>query len=251
MPAISDPSAVPLSPVMTIVLMADGSVSVDGEALPTSGDPRVAGLREATIKAAFLGRPVRVNAKEVDGSTWPLFVDVDGTVTASSSPHPEPQPIVRHDWNAPPPREYEPFWEQIRDAETGGAPGRAMTVAGQLVGMLTQRYGADHPYTVNTLHIQGHLALVANDYPQAAWLHAQVARMREVGGAPYDQTLQAARNAHAAWKLIADPTTALHIGQQVLQMWQVVCREDPRPVASAERRLRELSLRVGGRPADA
>ncbi len=250
MPAISDPSGVPPSPVISIVLMADGSVSVDGEALSTSEDARVAGLREATIKAAFLGRPVRVNAKEVDGSTWPLFVDPDGTVTAAPAPHPEPRPAVRHDWDAPPPQEYEPLWKQVRDAEGRGDLGQAMATAGQLVAVLTQRYGAEHPYAVNALHVQGHLALLAKDYPQAAWLHAQVARLREVGGAPYEQTLQTARNAHVAWKRVADPATALHVGQQVLQMWQVVCREDHRPVASAERRLRDLGRQAAVRPSD-
>ncbi|WP_432094906.1 hypothetical protein [Streptomyces sp. bgisy100] len=244
MPAAVDPSTVPPSPVLTIVLMTDGSVSVDGDPVPPGDDPRAAGLREATVKAAFLGRPVRVNAKEPDGSLWPLVVGPDGAVTAVESPHPVPRPA--QEWNAAPSPEYAAYWDRIRAAEGRGDLPAAVGEAAELVAELGRRFGPDHPQTVNALHMQAYLALVARDHPQASWLHVQVALRRVAAAAPHDATLQVARNAYAAWKEVADPATAVHIGGEVLAMWKAVARteKDQRMVRRTEQRLADLT----GRP---
>ncbi|WP_137235530.1 hypothetical protein [Streptomyces sp. BPSDS2] len=86
--------SVPATPVYTITVSVDGVASINGERVTEEGlDPsaaRVAALSEIVIKAALHGRPVRVLAKEADGSTWPLIVDVNGTVTTLDTPHPVP-----------------------------------------------------------------------------------------------------------------------------------------------------------------
>ncbi|OIV39146.1 hypothetical protein BIV57_02110 [Mangrovactinospora gilvigrisea] len=85
-------SWVPQTPIITIVLSAEGFAIVDEvPVFPMPGqNPRAVALGEARNTAAKLGRPVRVNAQEPDGSTWPLVVDGDGTVTALDEPHPIP-----------------------------------------------------------------------------------------------------------------------------------------------------------------
>lgn len=91
-----DPDTVPATPIYTITVSSNGAASLDGEEITGPGnDPaeaRVAALAEVRIKAALRGRPVRVNAKEADGSTWPLIVAVDGSVTTLDHPHPTPPP---------------------------------------------------------------------------------------------------------------------------------------------------------------
>ncbi|MEU4932026.1 hypothetical protein AB0G54_36925 [Streptomyces yokosukanensis] len=91
-----DPNTIPPTPIYTITVSSNGAASLDGEEITgPGGDPataRVAALAEVRIKAALRGRPVRVNAKEADGSTWPLIVAVDGSVTTLNQPHPTPPP---------------------------------------------------------------------------------------------------------------------------------------------------------------
>lgn len=94
---ITDPDRIPATPIYTITVSSNGAATVDGEKVTEPGaNPdraRVEALAEVRIKAAFMGRPVRVNAKEADGSTWPLIVAVDGTVTTLDHPHPTPPPV--------------------------------------------------------------------------------------------------------------------------------------------------------------
>ncbi|MDJ0345563.1 hypothetical protein QMK19_34005 [Streptomyces sp. H10-C2] len=92
----TDPDTVPAAPVYTITVTSTGQAIIDGEPIPTATTTpdaaRIAALAEITIKAALHGRPVRVLAKEADGSVWPLIVAVNGSVTTLSTPHPTPAP---------------------------------------------------------------------------------------------------------------------------------------------------------------
>ncbi|WP_328923557.1 hypothetical protein OG429_02255 [Streptomyces sp. NBC_00190] len=73
------------TPVYTITLTSSGIATLDGEKVSEPGltpaRARVAALAEVRINAAYPARPVRVLAKEWDGSPWPLIVAVDGAVT--------------------------------------------------------------------------------------------------------------------------------------------------------------------------
>ncbi|BFO23116.1 hypothetical protein SHKM778_95040 (plasmid) [Streptomyces sp. KM77-8] len=88
------------------MIRESGEASVDGhpmDILPGQ-DARDAALAHIQEKAARLDRPVRVNAKEPDGSTWPLIVDWDGEVTPLEQPHPAPPapPAARRAPEQPP-----------------------------------------------------------------------------------------------------------------------------------------------------
>ncbi|MFH8787225.1 hypothetical protein [Streptomyces roseoverticillatus] len=94
MPVVTDLDSVPLTPVYTIVISAAGEATIEGEPVePLPGqDGRTSALAEIRVRAAKRGHPIRINAKEPDGSVWPLIVDHDGAVTPLAAPHPTPAP---------------------------------------------------------------------------------------------------------------------------------------------------------------
>ncbi|MET8703666.1 hypothetical protein ABZW10_33165 [Kitasatospora sp. NPDC004723] len=85
-------AALPPTPLYTITLTTHGTAQIDGEEvlLRQGDDVHRAALAEIVIKAAYLGRPVRVNAKDPSGVTTPLVVHLDGSVTTLPHPHPAP-----------------------------------------------------------------------------------------------------------------------------------------------------------------
>ncbi|MGW2895916.1 hypothetical protein ACWDAO_15175 [Streptomyces sp. NPDC001212] len=220
---MTDPDTVPATPIYTITVGSNGAASLDGEEITgPGGDPaeaRVAALAEVRIKAALRGRPVRVNAKEADGSTWPLIVAVDGSVTTLDHPHPTPPPPapepaqappaprsdpyagdftvkirrdhapadaavrrpadprawvtggqmpaaapVADEWAAPLPASFRILWGQLIAQEHAARQGTgtladAILTADHLETALTQQYGPQHPYTVNTMTVRAWLTL--------------------------------------------------------------------------------------------
>ncbi|MGW0661918.1 hypothetical protein [Streptodolium elevatio] len=74
---------VPGWPVVTIEMSDADSVVVDGVRIPvpTGTDPRVVAVEQVTKTAQLLGRPVRCEAIEADGTIYPLMVAPDSTVT--------------------------------------------------------------------------------------------------------------------------------------------------------------------------
>ncbi|MEU1675075.1 hypothetical protein ABZ752_24085 [Streptomyces roseifaciens] len=92
MPVVTDLDSVPLTPVYTIVIGAAGEATIEGEPVePLPGqDGRTSALADIRVRAARRGHPIRVIAKEPDGSVWPLIVDHDGAVTPMPGPHPPP-----------------------------------------------------------------------------------------------------------------------------------------------------------------
>lgn len=101
-----DPGTVPPTPLYVITLVAGGA-TINGEPVAvSSSDPqaaRMAALAEIRVKAAYAGRPVRVLAKEMDGSAWPMIVDADGNVTTLNAPHPAPEPAPHRAFPTPAP----------------------------------------------------------------------------------------------------------------------------------------------------
>lgn len=71
---------IPVWPTLSIELHADGRVRVDGERVdvPPGADARTAAIQVVGGTAALIGRPVRAEAREADGTVWPLVVTPDG-----------------------------------------------------------------------------------------------------------------------------------------------------------------------------
>lgn len=82
-----DPSEVPAWPVVAIDLRTDGHVRVDDETVPVpaGADMRQTAVDVVAATAALIGRPVRAEAREPDGTVWPLVVTPDGQVLSAGA----------------------------------------------------------------------------------------------------------------------------------------------------------------------
>lgn len=92
MAAPSDLSDVPAWPVVAIDLSTDGRVRVDDETIvvPVGADMRRTAVEAVAATAALIGRPVRAEAREPDGTVWPLVVTPEGEVLSAGSGRPPP-----------------------------------------------------------------------------------------------------------------------------------------------------------------
>ncbi|MEU8580543.1 hypothetical protein [Streptomyces abikoensis] len=221
MPVVTDLDSVPLTPVYTIVISATGEATVDGEQVENlpGQDARTSALADIRVRAARRGHPVRINAKEPDGSVWPLIVDHDGAVTPLDAPHPAPHPAPVPEPAAPlPPRPLEPLAPhhaavlgRVVAAELRGDLAGAAAAAEELETALTAELGPLHPHALGALATRAWLSLLLrDDWAGAMRLHLLTAERRRQAGPPDAETRRAARNAHAAWALLrtTDPSAA-------------------------------------------
>ncbi|MFD9102253.1 hypothetical protein ACFVZN_14370 [Streptomyces virginiae] len=247
----TDAGQVPATPLYTITLTGSG-VSIDGEPVGVpSGDlpaARLAALAEIRVRAALRGRPVRVTAKEPDGSAWPLVVDPDGRVTTLSVPHPVvppparagdgsghsatpvvpvapvapvvPEPAVT--WGAPLPAAHQEAWARLLAAHGAGDTTTAIALAERTEAALEAEYGPLHPYTVQVLSARAWLVLGRREDLSATvrLLVRTALRRRRAAAEPRSETAQVAGNAHAAWRSLAatDPRRALELSGPLTDM---------------------------------
>ncbi|MFI1798304.1 hypothetical protein ACH427_13270 [Streptomyces sp. NPDC020379] len=221
MPVVTDLDSVPLTPVYTIVISATGETTVDGEPVENlpGQDARTSALADIRVRAARRGHPVRINAKEPDGSVWPLIVDHDGAVTPLDAPHPAPvappapaAPLASLTERTGPlePR-HAALLGRVVTAELRGDLAGAAAAAADLETVLTADLGPLHPHTLGALATRAWLSLLLrDDWAAATRLHVLAAERRRQAGAPDVETRRAARNAHAAWALLraVDPASA-------------------------------------------
>ncbi|KOU96288.1 MULTISPECIES: hypothetical protein [Streptomyces] len=244
----TDAGQVPATPLYTITLTGSG-VSIDGEpvGVPAGDLPaaRLAALAEIRVRAALRGRPVRVTAKEPDGSAWPLVVDPDGHVTTLSVPHPVVPPPVRAGdgsgrsaapvapavpfvpepavtWGAPLPAAHQEAWARLLAAHGAGDTTTAIALAERTEAALEAEYGPLHPYTVQVLSARAWLVLGRRDDLSATvrLLVRTALRRRRAGAEPRSETAQVAGNAHAAWRSLAatDSRRALELSGPLTDM---------------------------------
>lgn len=83
-------TAVPAWPVILIELGPNDTVEIGGVPVPVEPgrNPRDVALAVAAETAGVLGRAVRVQAVEPDGTTFPLIVDSEGNVVQAGDPTP-------------------------------------------------------------------------------------------------------------------------------------------------------------------
>ncbi|MCC3777019.1 hypothetical protein [Streptomyces sp. UNOB3_S3] len=217
MPVVTDLDSVPLTPVYTIVISATGEATVDGEQVENlpGQDARTSALADIRVRAARRGHPVRINAKEPDGSVWPLIVDHDGAVTPLDAPHPAPEPAPPVIPTARPLEPLAPHHTTVLGrvvaAELRGDLAGAAAAAEELETALTAELGPFHPHALGALATRAWLSLLLrDDWAAATRLHLLTAERRRQAGPPDPETRRAARNAHAAWALLrtTDPAAA-------------------------------------------
>ncbi|MFB7359421.1 hypothetical protein [Streptomyces gardneri] len=134
--------------------------------------------------------------------------------------HPHPQPA--HDWAAPLPLECQPLYDDLRAAEAAGDLTEAVALAAKLEETLTASYGPLHPHAVNMLTLRASLTLRQQaDWHEAVELLVHTAQRRRGADAqPAQDTVGAARNAHAAWRSLAreDADGAAELAPLVAEM---------------------------------
>ncbi|MFZ4138517.1 hypothetical protein [Streptomyces koyangensis] len=244
---ITDPDTVPANPVYTITVSSNGVAAVNGERVTEPGldttEARVRALAEVRIKAAFHGRPVRVLAKEADGTAWPLIVDADGDVVTLDRPHPispAPAPVPAQappaahgsppvgssfvplaseearrvmatapsEWAAPLPPQYASAWAELVAHERAGRLTEAIAAADQLETALADAFGPLAPPTVNMMTTRSTFTArraveEMEDWAPAVELLVETAQRRREAGAPEDETQRVISNMHAAWARLA------------------------------------------------
>ena len=248
-----DPTAVPLTPLITIIVSNEGGATVDGEPVATGpdgtsvADPRTAALAVVRIRAARLGRAVRVNAIDRDGTAWPLLVDPDGRAHPLASPHPvalprrvpapaSPVEVPQDDWLAEP-ADTADLVAVVRQAERAGNLAGAVAAAHDLQSALLDAYGPQHPHTVNGLHLRAYFALVSGRWTESAQWYLAVAEGRDQLAAPPEETVRATYNAVVSSRRMTDTPTALRLGPRLLALLENVA---PRQVPAFRRRLHQL-----------
>lgn len=88
----SDFPDVPAWPVVGIELRADGRIRVDDDmfVVPDGADMRQTAIAAVAATASLIGRPVRAEAREPDGTVWPLIVTPEGQAIAAGSGQRQP-----------------------------------------------------------------------------------------------------------------------------------------------------------------
>lgn len=229
-----DTAPIPARPVYTITVSSAGDAALDGEPVQVAPgqEPRVAALAEVRVKAALHGRPVRVTAKEPDGTVWPLIVDTDGTVTTLDHPHPAPpreQPAPAtavSQWQQPLPAHHQRLFEHLTVADRDGDLVAAIVAAVTLETALEREFGRRHPHTINILTLRAWLTLrqQPHGHETARLLLQTAVRRHEAGAQPYEDMARCARNAHAVWREVArtDPDTGVVLCADVLRVLELL-----------------------------
>ncbi|GAA0469225.1 hypothetical protein GCM10009544_34310 [Streptomyces stramineus] len=246
MPVVTDLDSVPLTPVYTIVISTNGEATIEGEPveLLPGQDARTSALADIRIRAARRGHPIRINAKEPDGSVWPLIVDHDGAVTVLQAPHPAPppppaatpppapapapappRPAAPTGWHAPLPGHHAERFARIVEAELRGDLAAAAVAAKELEAAVDREYGPLHPHTIGVLGTRAWLSLIIqDDWAATTRLHLRTTERRDTARAPVEETRRALHNAHAAWQRLAatDRLEAEEIRPELLRVTELI-----------------------------
>ncbi|MGI5347354.1 hypothetical protein ACQEU8_04075 [Streptomyces sp. CA-250714] len=102
MPTNYEPTEVPAWPAYVFVVRHDGRVGVSGPLRPTIEHPtRSSAIDAVAATARALGRPVRAEATEPDGTVWLLVIAPDGAVSELSGTPTRGKPSKKRNTPAP------------------------------------------------------------------------------------------------------------------------------------------------------
>ncbi|MFE9388837.1 hypothetical protein [Streptomyces sp. NPDC006784] len=243
MPTTYEPAEVPGWPAYAFVVQADGRVTVSGPLLPGSEHPtRASAVDVVAGAAAGLGRPVRAQATERDGTVWHLVISPDGAVgelsvgarqgkaskkraAPSRARRPDPgqaQPAPESAGAAPDAGSTTPeaLSEAVARLDAYAAAGRAdeaETLAAQLDEHAANALGLSHPEALLVRETRARITGQAGDAVGGVLLYRDVAERWHYRG-DYEQAEAVADRAQALWLEIADLATAVAAGVSVVRM---------------------------------
>ncbi|NUS58942.1 MAG: hypothetical protein HOV66_29415 [Streptomycetaceae bacterium] len=227
-----DPDTIAGWPVVTVEISADGAV-VDGApvGVPSGMAARDAAIGTVADIARRVGRTVRVEAIEEDGTVHPLFVSPTGAVTEAGSAIPRrtrkeprklgpgvPVPTARQSASL----------HSIRAALAGDDPELALDLA-RAFARETASHG-DAAATLAAREVHAYTALRAGSTEQAVELFAQAAVARAAQEEAVEATVltpdrwawRLVQNAHYCWLQVEDVEDAYGLSPYVLGAYSAV-----------------------------
>ncbi|WP_340560106.1 hypothetical protein [Streptomyces sp. GSL17-111] len=275
------PRYAPLSIVLRADGTADvAGVPVEVPDAAGTAGLRAAAVHTAMEIVSVLSHPVRATAVEPDGTGWAVVMYPDGRVEEAAGPLPFLPPTgvrwpeaedgpellpadgtfadladpagpghadglaLDPDVQSPPP----PAWLRdvlllVREAAEAGRLTKAAELAAGLEQSVASQQGESHPHTLQVRGIQGHLAVLSEDWAQAAEIHVDVAaQWLRTAGAHHSLTWQNAANAHVCWRRVRGGPDAVRIGEKLVELWSRTAAEGlgEKYLKLAERRLAQL-----------
>jgi hypothetical protein len=234
------PTATPLDPLTTVLVLPDGTVHALGTLLSGQGSEQEL-LSEAWLfpreQATVLQRPVRVSIGRPSGAVEAYLLSTDGTTTAVAA-HPPAAvldpPDPRWDDGMP---QHRALLEIARAAERAGDWAAAQAAAERLAVHVHTYLGDQHLRTVLAHELQGHFAVHAREWASAARLYISAAAGRNRLLAPSEATLRTLRNAVYAWMKAPLAKDITETGYALAHLLVRVAPNSPGPIAAVLGRL--------------
>ncbi|MEE1940983.1 hypothetical protein V1L54_16490 [Streptomyces sp. TRM 70361] len=263
MHATHESTEVPAWPVYALAVHGDGRVVVSGPLMPAVGHPtRASAVGTVSAAAARLGRPVRAEATEPDGTVWYLAISPDGAVGELPGGGQRTRAQGRRENRSPAPPE-ETAGEPARaggrsvpgtgpDPGTGTGTGagtetgpdayagslalvtehleagrldRAAELAARLDEQAAGALGVSHPDALGIREVRARVAVLAGDTDGGVRLFRDVAERWHYRG-DGERAEAAAARAETAWMQITDLDTALSSGVAMVRLRNQIPGED-------------------------
>ncbi|MFK0191308.1 hypothetical protein [Kitasatospora sp. NPDC090308] len=146
-----------------------------------------------------------------------------------------------------PPGDYlETIGHIVRNAEAGDhdtAAALALALEEKAVGA----YGARAPVVLQVRQVRAHVCRVGGLPSVAAELYRQVAAaLLQTDGPDHPETQRAVTNAEACWRAVKDPTEAIRIAPDIIELRAHLPGPENRKLRAAERYLRQLAAAKAG-----
>ncbi len=230
MPTI-DPTTVPPAPIHTVVITSTGA-TIDGEPVELLNDAndresiQVAVLTDLRLRAAKRGRPVRVTAKEPDGTVEHFILGPSGAFLELQHPHPQPPPAPAPTPQAvrvlPPPAAPPPRQEPAQAPKTLHDPAddwrqQAINRATSHEQHARAAHGPASEQAARWARVREELRTAPA--PWAATTELWTAALSDaLAHLPADSSdvRAAARTAYECWRQITDPAQAADTGTRLL-----------------------------------
>ncbi|MGP3973541.1 hypothetical protein ACTWQF_05770 [Streptomyces sp. 8N114] len=219
-----EPSEVPAWPAYAFVVQDSGRVAVSGPLLPASEHPdRSAAIDAVAAAAAGLGRPVRAEATEPDGTVWLLVISPDGSVgELSGAAAQRGRPPKKRSTPPPTPALGSPdaLTDAVAHLEAHAGAGRmdeALALAAQLDEKAADELGLSHPEALRIREARARVTALAGDAVGGVRMYRDVAERWHYQGAA-DQAEAVATRAEDLWLQIPDPETAALAGVAMVRM---------------------------------
>ncbi|MEU9222152.1 hypothetical protein AB0D47_37130 [Streptomyces sp. NPDC048376] len=223
---------VPAWPVYVLTAHEDGHFVASGPLVPASRHlTRAAAVGTVAAAAARLGRPVRAQATEQNGTVWNLVVSPDGAVGELPGGGHHTRALRGRDTKSPP-RSADAAPEPEQQPERGayaeplalvaqhleaGREAQAAALTVRLDEEAADRLGVSHPDALHIREVRARVTALAGDVLNGVRLSRDVAERWHHRG-EHERAEAAATYAETLWMGITDVDTALSVGIALVRL---------------------------------